>query len=55
MSQEYKSEAPSYCIICCKQVSKGDQVEVVKPKSGRTIYAHAECYAKEKDKRGRKA
>lgn len=54
MSQEYKSETPSYCIICCGQVSKGDKVEAIKPKSGRPIYAHAECYEKEKSEGGLK-
>lgn len=55
MSDTYKSEAPSFCIICCERVSKGDKIEAVKPKSGRPIYTHAECYAKEKGEGGRKA
>lgn len=48
MSETYKREDPSFCIICCGSVGKGDKIEAIKPKSGRRIYAHAECYEKEK-------
>ena len=50
------STRPTHCVICGKEVTNGQRFLASKPRRGRLIVSHTECWEKEQQelKRGRK-
>ena len=44
-----RGSGPVECCICGKELSKNDEMEYSKPKGGRDLFFHRECYRKRGD------